>query len=191
MVALLETLKNALRDFAAREEKLNADFRTRSAVETRAFDTAKGAQSATAAETIAKATADFDATSSRLNTGFEQRKARLNQAHINARKRVLDAITQQEADIKYSVQTGSLEAERVRDEKLTATGRRLRRLQPPRRRKPESLRGIGSSGAQRLRRLRPLSQIPRPRPRMAAARFVRRRKPTARRAEPVGEKSRR
>ncbi len=121
MVALLETLKNALRDFAAREEKLNADFRTRSAVETRAFDTAKGAQSTTATETIAKTTADFDATSSRINTGFEQRKARLNQAHINARKRVLDAITQQEADIKYSVQTGSLEAERVRDEKLTAT----------------------------------------------------------------------
>ena len=90
-------------------------------METRAFDTAKGAQSTTATDAIAKATADFDATSSRINTGFEQRKAHLNRAHINARKRVLDAITQQEADIKYSVQTGSLEAERVRDEKLTAT----------------------------------------------------------------------
>src|SRR5439155_21553328 len=120
MVALLETLKNALRDFAAREDKLNADFRARSAVETRAFDAAKNQQSTAAAETIAKATADFDAASEKNATRFEQRKARLNQAHINARKRVLDAITQQEADIKYSVQSGSLEAERVRDEKLTA-----------------------------------------------------------------------
>ena len=34
---------------------------------------------------------------------------------------MLDAISQQEADIKYSVQSGSLEAERVRDENLTAS----------------------------------------------------------------------
>ena len=125
MVALLETLKNALRDFAAREEKLNSDFRTRSAVETRAFDAAKGTQSTTAAETIAQATANFDSASGQAHTRFEQRKACLNQAHINARKRVMDAITQQEADIKYSVQTGSLEAERVRDEKIAATAAAL------------------------------------------------------------------
>src|SRR6185437_13447934 len=125
MVALLDTLKNAMRDFAAREDKLNADFRTRSAVETRAFDAAKDKQSTEAADTIAKATADFDAASSHAASQFEQRKARLNQAHINARKRVLDAITQQEADIKYSVQSGSLEAERVRDEKLSATAAAL------------------------------------------------------------------
>jgi hypothetical protein len=121
MVALLETLKNALRDFAAREEKLNSDFRTRSAVETRAYDAAKDKQSTASAETIAISTAEFDALAAQAETHFEQRKVRLNQAHINARKRVLDAITQQEADIKYAVQTGSLEAERVRDEKLVAT----------------------------------------------------------------------
>jgi len=121
MVALLETLKNALRDFAAREDKLNSDFRTRSAVESRAFDAAKNNQSASSAETIAKATADFEASTAQAVARFDQRKARLNQAHINARKRVMDDITQQEADIKYSVQTGSLEAERVRDENLVAT----------------------------------------------------------------------
>ena len=121
MVALLETLKNAMRDFAAREEKLNADFRGRSAIETRAFDVAKNQQSTAAADTIAKAESEFDAATQQAGARFEQRKARLNQAHINARKRVLDKISQQEADIKYSVQTGSLESERVRDEKLTAT----------------------------------------------------------------------
>jgi len=125
MVALLETLKNAMRDFAAREEKLNTDFRTRSAMETRAFDIAKDQQSASAADTIAKAESEFDAATEQSKTHFEQRKTKLNQAHINARKRVLDQISQQEADIKYSVQTGSIEAERVRDEKLTAAAAAL------------------------------------------------------------------
>ena len=41
MVALLETLKNAMSAFAAREEKINADFRGRALVETRAFDSAR------------------------------------------------------------------------------------------------------------------------------------------------------
>lgn len=118
MVALLDALKNAMRDFASREEKLNADFRARSTVETRAFDAAREKQSTAAAETISKTEADFLRAKERAGARFDQRKSRLNQAHISARKRVLDAIAQQEADIKYSVQSGSLEAERVRDEKL-------------------------------------------------------------------------
>ncbi|HWD91190.1 MAG TPA: FtsK/SpoIIIE domain-containing protein [Verrucomicrobiae bacterium] len=120
MLALLETLKNAMRDFAAREEKLNADFRTRSGVETRAFDLAREKQTTDAAETAAKAEADFQTAKENAQKRFEQRKAKLNQVHIRLRKFVLDAIGQQEADIKYNVQTGSLEAERVRDEKLAA-----------------------------------------------------------------------
>jgi DNA segregation ATPase FtsK/SpoIIIE, S-DNA-T family len=125
MVALLETLKNAMRDFAAREEKLNADFRARSTVETRAFDIAKEKQATAAGETMTKTEADFQAAKEKAQAQFEQRKARLNRAHITARKRVLDEISQREADIKYSVQTGSLEAERVRDEKLAAAAAAL------------------------------------------------------------------
>ena len=125
MVALLETLRNAMRDFAAREEKLNADFRARSGVETRAFEIEKDKQSTASQETLAKAEAEFQAAKEGVQARFEARKTKINQAHINARKRVLDAISQQEADIKYSVQSGSLEAERVRDEKLTATAAAL------------------------------------------------------------------
>ena len=121
MVALLETLKNAMRDFAAREEKLNSDFRARSAVETRAFDTAKAKRLADLEEESGKVEANYNAAKDQATARFDQRKTRLNHAHIAARKRVLDAISQQEADIKYSVQSGSLEAERVRDENLTAS----------------------------------------------------------------------
>lgn len=125
MVALLDALKNAMRDFAAREEKLNADFRARSLVETRAFDAAKEKQRNAAADAIAKEEADFQRAKEQAGAHFERRKARLNKAHIAARKRVLDDIAQQEADIKYSVQTGSLEAERVRDEKMASTAAAL------------------------------------------------------------------
>jgi hypothetical protein len=118
MAALLETLKNAMRDFAAREDKLSADFRARSSVETRAFDISREKQTTAAAETMAKAEADFQTVKDQANARFEQRKVKLNRAHITVRKRVMDEISQHEADIKYSVQTGSLEAERVRDENL-------------------------------------------------------------------------
>ena len=121
MLALLDALKNAMRDFAAREEKLNADLRARSTVETRAFDAAKEKQTAAATEATAKAETDFRETKTRARTRFEQRKTKINSAHIAARKRVLDEIGRQEADIKYSVQSGSLEAERVRDEKLASS----------------------------------------------------------------------
>src|SRR6185437_9060842 len=100
MLALLDALKNAMRDFAAREEKLNADFRARSTVETRAFDIAKEKQATAAGETMAKTEADFQAAKEKAQAQFEQRKARLNRAHLTARKRVLDDISQREADIK-------------------------------------------------------------------------------------------
>ncbi|HXS68851.1 MAG TPA: FtsK/SpoIIIE domain-containing protein, partial [Candidatus Polarisedimenticolia bacterium] len=125
MLALLDALKNAMRDFAAREEKLNADFRARSTVETRAFDAAKEKQTAEAGETTAKAEVGYQEAKTRAKARFEARKAKINSAHIAARKRVLDEIGRQEADIKYSVQSGSLEAERVRDEKLAASSTAL------------------------------------------------------------------
>lgn len=125
MVALLDALKNAMRDFAAREEKLNADFRARAGSETRAFDIARDAQTSAAAETTAKAEADFQAAKEKAKANYEQRKARINQVHSSVRKRVLDEISQQEADIKYSVQSGSLDAERVRDEKIATAAATL------------------------------------------------------------------
>jgi hypothetical protein len=85
MLALLDTLKGAMRDFAAREEKLNSDFRSRSGVETRAFDAAKEKQAADAAESVGKAEVEFRAARENAKTRFEQRKARLNQAHSAAR----------------------------------------------------------------------------------------------------------
>ena len=125
LLALLETLRGAMRDFAAREEKLNSDFRTRSGVEIRAFEVAKEKQTTSAAEGMTKGEADFQSAKEQCHARFERRKARLNRAHNNARKRVLDEISKQEADIKYAVQTGSLEAERVRDDKISATAAAL------------------------------------------------------------------
>src|SRR4051794_21289747 len=125
MLALLETLKAAMKDFAAREDKLNLDFRTRSGSEVRTFETAKAAQATRASESVTRAETDFQLAKEKTKSRFEQRKAKLNQAHIKVRKRALDEITDQEAEIKYKVQSGSLEAERVRDEKLVASAAAL------------------------------------------------------------------
>lgn len=114
-----------MRDFAAREEKLNGDLRTRSTIETRAFDAAREKQKTEAAEAMAKAEADYKGAKDTRNALFEKRKTRLNDAHNKARKHVLDEINKYEGDIKYSVQTGSIEAERVRDENLTASANAL------------------------------------------------------------------
>ena len=75
MVALLETLKNAMRDFAAREDKLNSDFRSRSAVETRAFDTAKTKRTTELEEESAKVEANYNSAKDQAVARFEQRKA--------------------------------------------------------------------------------------------------------------------
>ena len=55
MLALLDALKGALHDFAAREEKLNGEFHARTSAETKAFETATQQQAARLSERIADA----------------------------------------------------------------------------------------------------------------------------------------
>ena len=60
MLALLDALKGAVEDFAAREEKLNHDFQTRSAAELDAFESAKLEQQSKQAEALAAAEAALE-----------------------------------------------------------------------------------------------------------------------------------
>ena len=59
MLALLDSLKGAVGDFAEREEKLNHDFETRSAAELNAFESAGQEQQSTQADSLATAEAAF------------------------------------------------------------------------------------------------------------------------------------
>ena len=60
MLALLDALKNAVEDFAVREEKLNEDFEARSAAGLNAFESAKLEQQAKQAEALAAAETAFE-----------------------------------------------------------------------------------------------------------------------------------
>ena len=81
MLALLDALKGAVEDFAAREEKLNHDFQTRSAAELNAFESAKLEQQSKQADALAAAEAALAEEKNRRNARFEKRKVRINRAH--------------------------------------------------------------------------------------------------------------
>lgn len=123
--ALVGQLRDLARDFAAREEKLSADFRARTGAETKAFETASTAQAARAAEELSQAETGFRQRHERLRRHFELRKKRINQAHIASRARAMDAIRDNEGRSKYKVQEGTLNAERRRDAELSAASARF------------------------------------------------------------------
>ena len=117
-LALLKQLRDAVREFTAREDKLNAEFRARTTAQTRTFEAAAAAQVQHSAETVAKADAAFQEQKRQCQLRFDQRKVRINQAHMSSRKRALDAIRDKEGKRKYKVQEGTLNAERRRDADL-------------------------------------------------------------------------
>ena len=88
MLALLDRLKSAVRDFAAREGKLNDEFPVRFAAETKAFETAREEQALRLTEYLAGVEVAFEAGKDEWHSKFESRKTRINQAHTTASKRV-------------------------------------------------------------------------------------------------------
>ena len=60
MLALLDALKGAVEDFAAREERLNRDFQTRSTAEQNAFEAANQQRQSRLAGELSAAEAAFE-----------------------------------------------------------------------------------------------------------------------------------
>src|SRR5690348_13036630 len=112
MLSLLERLKQTVRDFAAREEKLTQDYRGRVASELRMFEAAAKEQSARQEEELANAQAAHASAKDRWQTRFERRKVRINEAHKSARRKVVDQISEQEGRRKYRIQESAFEADR-------------------------------------------------------------------------------
>jgi len=118
MLARLDTLRGVLERFAAREEKLNHDFRTRSTAELTAFESGNLALESrlllrrTTAETaLAEETSQCEAR-------FQKNKAAINRAHINARKEADDRINQRENRLNEKIREDAALAERQRDQAL-------------------------------------------------------------------------
>jgi hypothetical protein len=121
MLALLDALKSAVRDGAAREEKLNGEFRAQSAAATRLSDEAVVKRTEKLAEAVDRENAEFAERINRRQADYENRKARINQAHATVRKRVMDEIGEHHGQLKYKIQAATLEAEHRRDDALAQT----------------------------------------------------------------------
>ncbi|HXR47988.1 MAG TPA: hypothetical protein VN784_11175, partial [Candidatus Limnocylindrales bacterium] len=118
MLALLDALKGAVEDFAAREEKLNHDFQTHSAAEDDAFESAKLEQQSKHAEALAAAETALEEERTRCTARFEKRKVQINRAHSSMNQRVLDEGSSREGELKQRIRKNSTEAERRRDNDL-------------------------------------------------------------------------
>jgi DNA segregation ATPase FtsK/SpoIIIE-like protein len=121
MIALLDALKSAVRDFAAREEKLNGDLRAQSAAAAKLSDDAAVRRAEKLAGGVDAENAAFDARKIQRQLDFDNRKARIARAHAAVRKQVMDEIGELHGKSKYKIQASTLEAERSRDDALANT----------------------------------------------------------------------
>ncbi len=120
MLALLDALKSAVRDFVAREEKLESDFRVQCAAAARTLAAANEMQEAAANELEVAALNALAAEERRLRSRFEKRKSRITRAHAAVSQRVTKAIADCDREWQERTRLGVQEAEQARDEALAS-----------------------------------------------------------------------
>jgi DNA segregation ATPase FtsK/SpoIIIE-like protein len=125
MLALLERLRSAIQDFAAREEKLEGDFRTQSALETKAFEEMAQENLSQLSGAMDNAELAFAAEKGKWQSKFEQRKVRISQAHAASSRQVLEGVSAKEGRRKHKIQEATLKAEKQRDTDLANNIARL------------------------------------------------------------------
>jgi len=118
MLALLDTLKGVAGEFAAREEKLEKDFRARSAAAQNALASGNEAQESAAVTQELNAAAEREAESQRLQSRFEKRQSRINRVHAAVSGHLLGAIRESDAGWRNRTQQGVQAAELRRDGEL-------------------------------------------------------------------------
>jgi hypothetical protein len=135
MLGWLDALKNAVREFAANEEKLNGAFYVRTSAELEAFDAETKRQTENLAAQIGGAEIIFETAKAGIHSRFERRKAAIMRAHSHVGNRILGGITAEESRRKQENQTARHESERQREaDKIAAenafqeTGRRIAEL---------------------------------------------------------------
>ncbi len=122
---LLERLKGTVREFAARAEKLNAEFHARTGREQRLREAAAEKQAKELAAAIGEAEAAFAAAREAAEAKHEARKARIGKAYQASKEKGLEDIENQTGTRKYELQKRMLQAERDRDAGLAAAATAL------------------------------------------------------------------
>jgi DNA segregation ATPase FtsK/SpoIIIE, S-DNA-T family len=109
ILALLETLKNTVRDFVAREEKLNNDFRAYSAAAQNELVARNEQQESAVSAQFSNAEAILETQTERHRALFERRRDRISRAHASLSERGLGEISTH--DRRWSERSRELVAE--------------------------------------------------------------------------------
>ena len=108
IVALLDTLRNVIRDIAARENRLNSELHAQSAAASRLADEASVRRTTKLAEDVDRENAAFEERKQHCQTHFDNRKARIHRAHSAVRKGVMDEISEQHGRWQFKIQASTL-----------------------------------------------------------------------------------
>ncbi len=116
---LLDRLRGTVREFAARAEKLNAEFHARTGKEQRLRDAAAQREAMELAVAIGEAEVAFAAAQEGAHAKHEARKARIGEAYQASKEKALADIETRAGTRKYELQKKMLQAERDRGAGLT------------------------------------------------------------------------
>ena len=118
MLALLDTLKSTVRDFASREEKLAGEFRQQTAVAHDAYAAQSQAQTTAAEAREQEAKNSLEAARVHIQSRFEKRRARITHAYAIVNQRMADNLDQRDVESRKRSMQGVQAAEVRRDEEL-------------------------------------------------------------------------
>ena len=124
MLALLDTLKGVVRDFAAREEAMNHEFRTRTNAELNAFETKNHSLEASLSANSAAAETALEAEKNRREAWFQKRQTALSHAHAAVKQRLSNEFNEQERQSNERNRENTLLAAHRRDQALAEVGSR-------------------------------------------------------------------
>jgi hypothetical protein len=118
MLALLDRLRETVREFIAREQVLREDRERQAAATLRSLDGAAQREAARVSEAVARVRKGWDEERARCELRFAARERRIREAGQGSRRRALEAIDHEEGRVKYQLQKATLQAERQREAEL-------------------------------------------------------------------------
>jgi DNA segregation ATPase FtsK/SpoIIIE, S-DNA-T family len=120
VLALLDSLKQTVRDFTMREERLETDFHNRSSAAHKLYENQNEQLETDWEARVATAEADLASRKSRAQALNNARKDRIERAYKAARGRAVSGVESQDARWREQVQTGLAEAGQKRNVGLAA-----------------------------------------------------------------------
>ncbi len=112
---LLDRLKGTVNDFAAREEKLEHEFRTRTAGDAQRRDEAIENEVNGLAAAINKADVACESGKKEAEAQFEKRKSRIGHARTTSKEQALSRIENHTGALKYELQKKLMQTDRDRE----------------------------------------------------------------------------